>query len=235
VEVKKRIFIATPMYGAMCTGMYSRSVTDLVITLLQNGYEVRFQDLYNETIITKARNHLTEEFLRMNYDYLLFIDADQGFDPKGVLKMIEEDEDVFAGVVPLKKINWDGVAQAARMGKTDLENYTSIHNVIPLENKEYDFSQKIEVKNAGTGLLLVKRKVFEALKSKVSTYKFGSMEVLSLKKDEIIHNFWDTYTDEEGNSFGEDYNFCRLWREMGGKVYAAFWPRATHIGNYTYK
>ena len=35
--------------------------------------------------------------------------------------------------------------------------------------------------------------------------------------------------------YGEDVNFCRKWRELGGKIYTTFWPQATHIGHYIYR
>jgi len=235
-EVKKKsIYIATPMYNSTCSGYYARSLTDLVITLLQNGHEVHFQDVYNSSLITEARNFLTEDFLRKGYDYMLFIDADQGFNPMGVLKMIEEDEDVIAGVVPLKIINWDGVLQASRQGKIDLQNYTTAHNVVPLNDLQADRNKKIEVKSAGTGLLLISRKVFETLKPLVKTYKFSGTPCLNLNQGDSISNFWDLYIDDDGNKFGEDVNFCKLWRGTGGKVYTTFWPQATHIGNHVYR
>jgi hypothetical protein len=234
VEKKKSIYIATPMYGGMCNGLFARGLTDLVITLLQNGHEVHFQDIYNSSLITEARNFLTEDFLRKGYDYMLFIDADQGFNPMGVLKMIEENEDVISGVVPLKIINWDGVLNASRQGKVDLYNYTSAHNIIPLNNNPIDISKKIEVASAGTGLMLISRSVFEKMMPTTTKYKFGSTPCLNLNQGDIINNFWHIYTTEDQHQLGEDVNFCRKWRELGGKVYTTFWPQATHIGHYIY-
>ena len=153
----------------------------------------------------------------------------------GVLKMIEEDEDVIAGVVPLKIINWDGVLQASRQGKIDLQNYTTAHNVTPLNDLQADKNKKIEVKSAGTGLLLISRKVFETLKPLVKTYKFSGTPCLNLNQGDPISNFWDLSIDDSGNKFGEDVNFCKLWRGTGGKVYTTFWPQATHIGNHVYR
>lgn len=234
VNKKKSIYIATPMYGGMCSGFFARGLTDLVITLLQNGHEVHFQDVYNSSLITEARNFLTEDFLRKNYDYMLFIDADQGFNPMGVLKMIEEDEDVISGVVPLKLINWDGVLNASRQGKVDLYNYTSAHNIVPLEGASVDPSKKIEVASAGTGLMLISRKVFEKMMPNTEQYKFGSTPCLNLQQGDPIYNFWNIETLGDVR-YGEDVNFCRKWRELGGKIYTTFWPEATHIGHYIYR
>jgi hypothetical protein len=231
---KKSIYIATPMYGAMCSGYFARSLTDLVINLLQNGHEVHFQDVYNSSLVTEARNFLTEDFLRKGYDYLLFIDSDQGFNPMGVLKMIEEDEEVISGVVPLKLINWDGVLNASRQGKVDLQNYTSAHNIVPLNNDNVDTAKKIEVASAGTGLMLINRTVFEKMMPTTEVYRFGGTPCLNLNQGDEIRNFW-TLETIDGVRFGEDVNFCRKWRALGGKIYTTFWPQATHVGTYVYK
>lgn len=234
-EIKKKsVYIATPMYGAMCSGYFARSLTDLVINLLQSGHEVHFQDVYNSSLVTEARNFLTEDFLRKEYDYLLFIDADQGFNPPGVIKMIEEDEDVISGVVPLKFLNWDGVLNASRQGKIDLYNYTSAHNIVPLNAGNVDTSEKIEVASAGTGLMLISRAVFEKMMPTTEVYGFGGTPCLNLSQGDEIYNFWSLETID-GIRFGEDVNFCRKWRELGGKIYTTFWPQATHVGTYVYK
>ena len=83
-----RISIATPMYGGVCHGIFLKGLMSLMNELRSRGHEVLYHDLYNESLITRARNTLTEIFLRTNSDVLVFIDADQGFDPIGVCKMI---------------------------------------------------------------------------------------------------------------------------------------------------
>jgi hypothetical protein len=61
---KKKIFIATPMYGGVCCGMYMKSCLDLQNVLGQYGIESRFSFIFNESLITRARNYLADEFLR---------------------------------------------------------------------------------------------------------------------------------------------------------------------------
>jgi hypothetical protein len=69
------ITIATPMYGGMCSGVYMKSIIELVKALANANHTVNFIDIANESLITRARNLLTEMFLRTNSDYLLFIDG----------------------------------------------------------------------------------------------------------------------------------------------------------------
>ena len=92
------ITIATPMYGGMCSGSFMKSVLDLIKVMADAGHQISFIDIANESLITRARNTLTEIFLRSMSDYLLFIDADQGFESQGVLRMINEGADLVAVV-----------------------------------------------------------------------------------------------------------------------------------------
>ena len=59
---KRKIFVATPMYGGMCSGMYTKSTADLATMSTQYSLDVRFFYLFNESLITRARNYLVDEF-----------------------------------------------------------------------------------------------------------------------------------------------------------------------------
>jgi len=58
---KKKIFVATPMYGGICGGQYYKSTADLAAMAAQYGMDVRFFYLFNESLITRARNYLVDE------------------------------------------------------------------------------------------------------------------------------------------------------------------------------
>jgi len=73
---KRKLFVATPMYGGQCNGIYTRSLCDLTALCVRYGIEVRSYFLFNESLITRARNYCTDEFLRSDAEHLLFIDSD---------------------------------------------------------------------------------------------------------------------------------------------------------------
>lgn len=235
-----KISIATPMYGGVCHGIFLKSLMGLVTELRVRGHEVIYHDLYNESLITRARNSLTELFLRSGSDCLLFIDADQGFDPKGVAKMIQEDADIIGAPVPMKGINWEKVGNAARDGRTDLENHTAIYNVnLTVEQKEKlleNPTEKVEVLYVGSGLMLIRRNVFEILSSKVGIYKTDQTGIGEIQKGDEMHDFWNTGIDPESQRLlSEDYQFCQLWKNEGGKIYLAPYVKVTHAGTYWFK
>lgn len=61
---KRKLFVATPMYGGMCNGLFMKSCLDLHTLYAQLGVEVRFSFLFNESLIPRARNYLVDEYLR---------------------------------------------------------------------------------------------------------------------------------------------------------------------------
>jgi hypothetical protein len=237
---KPSIFIATPMYGGVCHGYFMKSVMGLVMKLTYKGYKVTFNDLYNESLINRARNTLTELFLRSDADYLLFIDGDEGFNADGVIDMIDTDLDIIGAAVPMKAINWANVEKAAELKKPDLKRFGSYVNINFVNRQDLhkvaDNPKKpLEVKNIGTGLLLIKRNVFETMKEHVGKYKSDQLDLGGIKKGEYIYDFWKTQVDpEEERLLSEDYYFCTLWRKLGGSVYVAPHVKVVHVGTYIF-
>ena len=82
---KRKLFIATPMYGGMCAGMFARSTNDLSALAVKYGIELRYYYLFNESLITRARNYCVDEFMRSDATHLLFIDSDIGFNANDVI------------------------------------------------------------------------------------------------------------------------------------------------------
>ena len=117
---KSKVFVATPMYGGMAHGLYIKSCLDLQTTMAKYGVETKFSFLFNESLITRARNYLVDEFIRSDFTHLLFIDSDIHYNPQDVIAMLALDKDVIGGPYPKKSINWSNVAAAAR-NHPDLE------------------------------------------------------------------------------------------------------------------
>lgn len=110
---KHKLFIATPMYGGSNHGLYMKSCLDLQNLLTQYQIEVKFSFIFNESLITRARNYLVDEFLyRSNSTHLLFLDADIAFNPQDVLAMLALDKDIIGAPYPKKSVKWGNVKKA---------------------------------------------------------------------------------------------------------------------------
>lgn len=234
------VTIATPMYGGQCSGAFAKSLINTMITLSSQGIRVSFIDLYNESLITRARNTLTHMFLNSESDALLFIDADQTFRAYDVLRMINADKDVIGAPVPMKNINWDKVRQAALAGKENLERFSGFYNVNLLpgtaENQKILLNEPLEVLYVGTGMMMIKRQVFEKLADSVQEYNYDGtpMPVENIMPGQTkIKNFWATDV-VGGRLLSEDYNFCSMWRNAGGSIHVDLLAKVNHLGTYAF-
>lgn len=234
------VTIATPMYGGQCTGIFAKSLLNAFLELPKLGIQVSFIDLYNESLITRARNTLTKVFLNGTSDYLLFIDADQSFRYEDIVRMIRADKDIIGAPVPMKGINWESVRQAAINGRSNLADYSGLFNVnfLPgfLENTTAKLSEPAEVMHIGTGMMMIKRSVFESLLEHVEDYVYNGSRIVSagiVPGETVIKNFWETKI-VDNTLLSEDYNFCSMWRANGGSIYVDLLSSVTHMGTYPF-
>ena len=169
---KKKLFLATPMYGGQCAGMYSKSVADLSALCLRYGVELKMYYLFNESLITRARNYCCDEFMRSGSTHLMFIDSDIGFNPQDVIAMLammtdDSPYDIMAGPYPKKCISWEKIKVAVEKGAADenpnnLENFVGDYVFNPVGGvSSIPIGEPVEVSEAGTGFMMIRRQTFE--------------------------------------------------------------------------
>lgn len=230
-----KILVGTPMYGGQCHGQYVQSMLQLKDACREKAYDLEFLFLYNESLITRARDSIANFFVRGDFTHLLFIDADVVVNPQDIITMIEEDRDIVCGCYAIKHINWRAVSNYAKMGAPAelLSMYSSeyVFNVEDGQDKELRSAELKEVAHAGTGYMLIKRKVFEKLSERTPTYKGNT----DSNHGELVKAYFMTSIDEDtGVLLSEDYHFCKEWRKAGGKIYIAPYAHATHIGTHAF-
>ena len=169
------IFIATPMYGGQCAGWYTQSILEMVNVFGSNNVKAQFSFMFNESLITRGRNSLAHQFMKSDADYLFFIDSDIQFIAEQVPQMIEADKDVICGIYPKKEINWQQVAKGVKDDApvNDLKYYTGswVLNLVDYVNSvTVPVGEPLEIWAGGTGFMLIKRSVMEAMKEKVPSY-----------------------------------------------------------------
>jgi hypothetical protein len=194
-ELRKRsIFLATPMYGGNCGGMYARSVADLSAACIHYGIKLQMYFLFNESLITRARNYCCDEFMRSDCTHMLFIDSDIGFNPQDVIAMLamsspDSPYDIIGAPYPKKCISWEKIKKAVDKGfgeenPNDLEKFVGDYvfnpkagtNAIPIH-------QPVEVMEIGTGFMMFPRKTLETFQQK--------MPHLSYKPDHVRTEHFD--------------------------------------------
>jgi hypothetical protein len=236
------VFIATPMYGGQCAGWYTQSILEMVNVFGANGVKSQFSFMFNESLITRARNALAHQFLKTDATHLMFIDSDIKFNPNDIIKMLESDKEIICGIYPKKEINWMTVKQAMdnNVEQNKLKFYTGSF-VVNLVNYAGEVTvpvnEPVEIFNGGTGFMLIKREVFEKLKETVPSYTNDVGDLSGqMNTAAQIHEFFATSIEPETNRLlSEDYHFCRIHRLAGGKVWAAPWAHLGHMGSYLFE
>ena len=241
-EKKPKIFVATPMYGGMCAGFYTQAIIQLLTTCQANGVDVEYSFMFNESLITRARNSLTHTFMQTDCSHLMFIDADIKFRAEDVIHMIRADKDILCGIYPKKEINWHSVKAAMDRGVPfdQLKSHTGsfvVNLVNYVGEVTVPVNQPVEIFNGGTGFMLIKREVFDKLGESVPSYSNDVVDLGGkMKQSEPIKEFFTTSIEPGTNRLlSEDYHFCRIWRETGGQVHAAPWCQLSHIGTYAFE
>jgi len=235
------VMLATPMYGGMTTGFFMQSVCQLQSQFAAAKWQLANSFVFNESLITRARNALVHQFLKTQATHLLFIDADIRFQAEHIMAMVMADVDVVCGIYPKKEINWHTVERAVKMNVPvdDLKKHTASFVLNLLDNaNEITVAQNkpFEILAGGTGCMLIKREVLTKMALEVPSYTNDMNDLAGQMGAEKIREFFATSIDKESNRLlSEDYHFCFKWREMGGKIHAAPWVKLSHVGTYIFE
>ena len=243
---KRKLMVATPMYGGMCAGSYTKSSTDLAAMAAKYGVELVFFYLFNESLITRARNYCVDTFMRSDCSHMIFLDSDIGFDPNDVLAMLalmDEDSeyDIMCAPYPKKTIAWEKIKDAVDRGYADdnpneLDNFVGDFVFNPAAGSgTFKLNEPVEVLEGGTGFMMIQRRAFEKFDEAYPEQKYlpdhartkdfdGSREIMA---------YFDTVIDEESKRYlSEDYMFCQWARKAGIKVWLCPWMKTSHMGSY---
>jgi cellulose synthase/poly-beta-1,6-N-acetylglucosamine synthase-like glycosyltransferase len=250
----KRVMVATPCYGGMTTSLFTQSMLQLQTECRRYDVDMILLTIANESLITRARNDLAYYFLthadsKGYYDYIMFIDADIHFDGDYVMRLIVHDKDIATGAYPMKVINYNNIENKA-LPVEKLVNLTTeyVINVKVTDPEKAKLNQiemidgLIEVFDAGTGFMLIKREVLEKMKKAYPEIKYVK-DMKSIKPDGSIdatpneqYAFFDTSIDEESRRYlSEDYTFCRRWQNLGGKIWTDPEIVLNHVGTHTFR
>jgi len=235
------VFIGTPCYGGMLTDQYFLSLMRLMQVFGQFKINSSINTLRNESLIPRARNNLTAMFLHdTSFTHLLFIDADIEFDPESVIRLLALDRDIIAGAYPKKTINWDQIRRAIDSGKKEnLSVYGAEYAInfkLNENNQVRTFAGAIEVLDASTGFMLVKREVFERMIEAFPETKYKNDSAIPDYLADYCYALWDTMIDPESRRYlSEDYTFCRRFQQLGGEIWIDPYTALNHIGTYSFE
>jgi len=245
---KKKLFVAVPMYGGNCAGMFARSIADLSALCVKYSIELKMYFLFNESLIPRARNYCVDEFMRSDCTHFMFIDADIGFQPNDVIALLalQSDEspyDVIGGPYPKKCISWEKIKMAVDKGFAD-ENPEELNKFVgdyvfnpKSGSTQIAISEPVEVLEIGTGFMMVRRKTFDVFQEKFPQYSYKPDHVRTEHFDgsrEITMFFQSEIDPVSKRYLSEDYWFTQKCHELGLKTYLCPWMKLQHVGSYIF-
>ena len=235
------ILVATPVHSDVSMH-YTQSLLHLQKWCFHNNVRIGFQ-LMKSSLITQGRNMCVAEFLKKGFTHLLFIDSDIAFNEGAAGRLIEANKDVISIPYPLKDMNWDKGFKMIQEGKIksalDLKNkafYRYPFKVPDPENIKIQ-NKVIEVTHSPTGFMMIKREVFEKMIIAYPNLRIDQDQLVNGKVEKLGHmwNFFDTLFDPEKHTYlGEDFAFCKRWRDIGGTCHAWIGDYITHVGEHQY-
>lgn len=207
--IRARVLVVAPSYTGDFCAHFVWSMMQSQMLCLAHGILLEFEWIQNQSLIDCARDQLLARFLeRPEFSHVLFIDADLGWQPDAIHRMVERRLDVIGGVYPpkLDGATWPYVAKAG-----------------------YLIDGVREVERLPGGFMLLTRRAVEALAANAPKYNIkveGNITPVPRIFEVIIEN---------GGLLSEDYRVSDKLRALGFQIFAECDLTFTHAGRYTWK
>lgn len=218
----RSVMICTPVARSPCLE-YTLAFAETSVHLLQTGIRQMSQFVVGSSNLPRARNELVARFLASDCDDLVFIDDDMGWKPEAIVRLLASDKDVIGGVGRKKvdKPNSD-------------PNVWCVHFPQEAEGRlDQDDMGAVRVLALGTGLLKISRSVFECMIAAHPEWKRDGHDGMSAEVRAKNYQFF-RFDPDDASEMGEDFVFCKRWRDLGGTVWMDPTIWLAHVGQRSY-
>lgn len=212
-----KLSIVVPIQDEVVDIAYHKSLTHTLDTMRVIGVETFVMEVAGGSNVGKARERaLWASWQHKQPTHILWVDADMGWDPKLVTRLLSADHEFVA--VP-------GVR------KTD--ECRPCVNVYP-EQVFHPHTGFLKVRDVGFAFVLMKASVIEKLCRAYPElrYNAGDQEEYALFLEMIDRE--DTELGIHGERLSEDISFCRRWTAIGGEIWVDAHASVIHAGRKEY-
>lgn len=202
----KNIVLAVPAYtGQICVGTH-RSILYDVIGLINAGDQVMVADETGNADIYRCRAMIVAKFLaKKDATHLVMVDSDVCWESGGLSKLVNAGVDFVAGAYP-QRLGGDRPSFHMRLfdkGQFELDPATGL----------------LEVEAMPAGFVCLSRAMLERMVQAYPDSRFSFSQCPGGVAWDLFDGFWEKDADGLNHKSGEDYSFCRRWRDIGGKVW----------------
>lgn len=196
LKTRQRAFLAVPIYGGVnpwfmqsLLAVKDKPLGDWVLRVLPG-----------DSLVSRARNTLSAQFLETDCTELVFWDSDVLASPEHIARLLSHNVDVVGGFYPKKDSK--GPAQLV---------CNQLPGTKPRKNGLH------EVRYMGTGFLRIRRNVFDQM---IEAFGKEIRYHPDHSKWRTEFDFWKVGVHGPSKRYlSEDWFFCENWRALGGKVY----------------
>jgi len=208
------VWIAIPAYtGQIHLGTMRAIITDMLM-LAERGDKVTIFDECGNAMIADGRGLIVSKFLDGDGTHLVFVDSDVSWEAGALVKLVDYPVDFVAGIYPQRKdpinycVQW--LSDRAQL----------------IADPEHGL---LEVAGVPAGFMCLSRTMLESMVEAYPDTEFYCEPA----PDHKAHALFDPYRIGK-IKFGEDYSFCRRWRDIGGKVWINPDLKLGHCGYKTF-
>ena len=200
-----RIAICTPSYNGTPHHRHMRSLVATMKAAPKMGATIDHHFAPGCAVLPRVRNRLVSSALALNPDWVVFIDDDVAWRPEDLFKLMRHGVDVVSAAPAKRHARWDE-APAAVCGFAEG----------PIQEAKTLAGRLWLADNLATGFLAIRASVFSKLEP-VTVQYFSQGDT----SDKTRNWFWFDLINVNGRmqDEGEDYNFCRKFREVGGECW----------------
>lgn len=195
----------------VCRIGYALAMTTAAASVLR-GYTVTFQ-ASSYPYPDGHANIVTESFLESLADEMIIIDTDIVFTPKHLEMLLSHDVPLVSGIYPKKKLGLE--FPIIPLPGTDTQSAFALDGENPL----------VEVECVARGFLRIHRDVFGSLDK--------HPDIMCYRCSETGRNTTEYWKNIIGGH-SDDFEFCRRYRSLGGKVLVDKRILTKHAGNIDY-
>lgn len=197
-----RIGLCTPCYNEQVHYDYMLSVMAVDRMASSLGVELKTYIAAGTAILPRVRNRLVAQAMADKCDWIVCIDDDIAFDAEDFFKLFKHGVDIVAAAPAKRHHRWD--EQPAAVAKFPQGNIVGMRT---------EAGRLWRMDAVATGFMAIRSTVIDRLEPVTRPYETEGTQVRSW--------FWlDLLTiDGQVTDEGEDYNFCRKFREVGGECW----------------
>ena len=247
-EARRNVLILMPTSG-MITTETTKTLIGATQLLPKRGLGVAFKTFeWSDLVI--SRNYLVSYFLAdRKFTHALLLDSDLSFEPALILELLQRNEDFMVAPYPQRQIKLNklcaemktslSIGDEASMNAVLSRSYHYLvhsqwEDGLPYENEKKP--GQTMVAGAGTGLMLISRKVPEEMVRTGQAKCYGRQATFGDVPAGAFFDFFSHLPDKASSYlYAEDQSFCRRWvRGCQGKIWALNGARVTHHGTFPF-